>query len=108
MPWGRLCANLEKGIWQRPPSEKSRNASSTHSAAEIDEAQNNLEKCLEAYDQGGDAALEKELKRIHPSPGRRLKRIALGPPFEGAYSKVLVDENGKDLPLDSLGIKLKK
>jgi hypothetical protein len=46
----------------------SQSAFSPLSDAEIDEAEDNLVRCLEALDEKGEAGLEAELERIHPSP----------------------------------------
>jgi hypothetical protein len=48
--------------------EKSPTESSTHSDAQIQEAEDNLTGCLEAYDQNGESGLEAELEQIHPNP----------------------------------------
>jgi hypothetical protein len=53
-----------------------RNESSTHSGnsaykgaeENLEEAEQNLVKCLDAYRRGGDKALQAELERIHPDP----------------------------------------
>ena len=73
--------------------EKSPSGSSTHSAAQIDEAEENLTRCLEAYDRQGDRGVEEELNRIHQSGGNRLRRVALGGRFPESYSQVLMPEN---------------
>jgi hypothetical protein len=54
--------------------EKSQNGSSTPSGpSDLNEAEENLARCLEAYDQAGDAGLEKALDPIYPPTGPRGK-----------------------------------
>jgi len=74
--------------------EKSPAGSLTHSAAQIDEAEDNLTRCLEAYDQKGEEGLQAELSRIHPSPGAQLRREQYtSGPFAGSYYQRLVPKN---------------
>jgi hypothetical protein len=73
--------------------EKSPGGFSTHSAAQIREAEENLTRCLEAYDQRGNQGLGEELNRIHRSGGSRLKRVPMGGPFNESYSQVLMPES---------------
>ena len=63
--------------------------SSKHSGAQIDEAQSNLEACLEAYDKEGKPGLQAELARIHPEPSGH-RRIPL-PNLPGSFARVLPD-----------------
>jgi hypothetical protein len=63
--------------------EKSPIASSTHSAAEVQEAEDNLTRCLEAFDQKGEAGFQEEWERINPNPalqavGLRKVQTSLG------------------------------
>ena len=55
--------------------EKSPTVFSTHSEAQIQEAKDNLTRCLDAYDQRGEVGLDDELERINPSPA--LTRLGL-------------------------------
>jgi hypothetical protein len=75
--------------------EKSPAASSTHSDAELQEAEDNLTRCLEAYDRHGDKGLEEELNRIHRPGLNRLRRVPMpvGGPFEGSHSLVLMPDS---------------
>jgi hypothetical protein len=73
--------------------EKSPGGFSTHSAAQIREAEENLTRCLEAYDQRGNQGLGEELNRIPRSGGSRLKRVPMGGPFNESYSQVLMPES---------------
>jgi hypothetical protein len=47
---------------------KSANGLPPLSDPEIQEAEDNLVRCLEAYDQRGEQGLQEELERIHPNP----------------------------------------
>ena len=49
-----------------PDQDKSPGRYSPPSDAEIDEAQQNLEATLTAYDNEGEAGLQREMERIHP------------------------------------------
>lgn len=57
------------------------------SDAESREGVDNLVCCLEAYDQKGDAGLEAELSRIHPSPAQAagLTKVPLGEGWPGSH-----------------------
>ena len=48
--------------------EKLQNGSSPHSAQEIQEAEDNLTRCLEAFDQRGEEGFNDEWERINPNP----------------------------------------
>ena len=48
--------------------EKSPIGLSPLSDAQLQEARDNLVRCLEAYDQRGEQGLQEELERIHPNP----------------------------------------
>ena len=48
--------------------EKSQSAFSSLSDAQLQEAEDNLTRCLDAYDQRGEQGLQEELERIHPNP----------------------------------------
>jgi len=73
--------------------EKSPDESSRPSVAQVEEAESNLSRCLEAYDRQGEAGLAEELNRIHPSARGRLHRVSMGGPFRESYSQVLVPNN---------------
>lgn len=53
------------------------------SDADLDIAQENLVKCLDAYDQEGEAGLEREMNRIHPDTGHQ--RIPIMSASHGFY-----------------------
>ena len=71
-----------------PTRKKLRNASSTHSAQQVAEAKGNLETCLNALDQQGEAGLQSAVNRIH-QPG--LERTPLGPNFPDSFAQVKPD-----------------
>ena len=55
--------------------EKSQSAFSSLSDAQLQEAEDNLTRCLDAYDQRGEQGLQEELERIHPNP--ELEKVGL-------------------------------
>ena len=55
--------------------EKSPIGSSTHSDAQIQEAEDNLTRCLEAYDQNGEQGFLDVWDELNPSPA--LKAVGL-------------------------------
>lgn len=69
-----MCEGQGRSMAVSKP-ENSANELPPHSDAELQEAEDNLARCLEAYDQGGDEALEDELERINPNP--RLAAVGL-------------------------------
>jgi hypothetical protein len=73
--------------------EKLPAASSTPS--DLDEAQENLVRCLEGLDQRGEAGLQEALDRIYPATG--LRRVPLGPRFPGSFALVS-DETPQTVP----------
>ena len=72
-------------------AEKSPAALSPLSEPQLQEIQENLVRCLDAYDQKGDAGLEAEMERIHPSPALKavgLTKVPLGEGWPGSHSLV--------------------
>ncbi len=77
-----------------PNPEKSADECSTLSDEEIDEAQTNLERCLDALDKNGEAGLQAELERIHPEPSGH-RRIPL-PNFPGSFARLIPEPETVD------------
>ena len=65
---------------------KSPGESSTLSEEEIEQGRSNLQACLDALDQNGEAGLQAELERIHPPPSG-LRRVPLGN-LPGSFAQV--------------------
>ncbi len=67
-----------------PTAEKSQGALAPLSDAEVQEARENLVRCLDGLDQKGEAGLQEALDRIYPTTG--LVRKPMGGPFSSSYA----------------------
>lgn len=65
-------------------AKKTPSALAPLSEAETQEAEENLVRCLDAYDRQGEAGLQEELNRIHPTSSE--KRI---PFMSSSFARVL-------------------